>query len=210
MRTERKASEMSATIQAEMSVRIVCVTATGNCLAFSVYTGASNDANNGMDLGYRVVMQLIAVANQLLHDYPPRHHWWFKSQRSRHLNMKDWNMWLSLVTKLMWYHSSQQPWLIKRSSTKAGSERWVTEVVQRWRCASVQVTRQRYVYLIEMLAMTPCVWHFANLKSSTCQYRSLYWGTTSRWAALTICIRWDPTTGLVDHAGNGGSTSRLC
>ena len=100
------------------------------------------------------VVKSMHLCRQLLHDWPARHHWRLKSQRSRHLNMKDWNMWLSLVTKLMWYHSSQQPWPIKRSSTKAGSERWVTEVVQWRRSASVQVARQPWRIYAENIKST--------------------------------------------------------
>ena len=37
----------------------LCDSSTGYCVAFSVYTGASNDDNNGMDLGYRVIMRLM-------------------------------------------------------------------------------------------------------------------------------------------------------
>ena len=37
----------------------LCDSATGYCVAFSVYTGASNDDNNGMGLGYRIVVQLM-------------------------------------------------------------------------------------------------------------------------------------------------------
>ena len=37
----------------------LCDSATGYCVGLSVYTGAPNDDNNGIDLGYRIVMQLM-------------------------------------------------------------------------------------------------------------------------------------------------------